>query len=118
MFAPEQPTGTGITRGTREFTTTLRFWLDRGVDGFRIDVADHLVKDLSALDGYANQEGVHEIYREWRKIGDSYPQRPIFVAELWSPPDELMRYLRPDELHTGFNFPFPCRRGRLVRCVT
>ena len=107
MFAPEQPDWNwDHPRVREEFTTTLRFWLDRGVDGFRIDVADHLVKDLSALDGYANQEGVHEIYREWRKIGDSYPQRPIFVGELWSPPDELMRYLRPDELHTGFNFPF------------
>jgi alpha-glucosidase len=107
MFAPEQPDWNwDHPRVREEFTATLRFWLDRGVDGFRIDVADHLVKDLSAMDGFSNQEGVHEIYREWRKLGDSYPQRPIFVGELWASPDQLMRYLRPDELHTGFNFPF------------
>ncbi|HCT81009.1 MAG TPA: alpha-glucosidase [Micromonosporaceae bacterium] len=93
-------------RVREEFLTTLRFWLDRGVDGFRIDVADHLVKDLSVLDGWRNQDGVHEIYREWRKVADTYPQQPIFVGELWAEREEFLRYLRPDELHTGFNFPF------------
>jgi alpha-glucosidase len=107
MFAPEQPDWNwDHPRVREEFITMLRFWLDRGVDGFRIDMADHLVKDLSAIDGYNNQEAVHEIYREWRKLGDSYPQQPIFVGELWTSPDQLTRYLRPDELHTGFNFPF------------
>ncbi|WP_117209726.1 glycoside hydrolase family 13 protein [Allorhizocola rhizosphaerae] len=108
MFAPEQPDWNwDHPRVREEFDATLRFWLDRGVDGFRIDVADHLVKDLSAMDGYRNQEGVHEIYREWRKVAESYPQKGIFVGELWDPdPVSFARYLRPDELHTGFNFAF------------
>jgi alpha-glucosidase len=105
MFASEQPDWNWENPLVRqEFETTLRFWLDRGVDGFRVDVADHLVKDLSAPGGYFNQEGVHEIYRSWRKIADGYPQRGIFVGELWTP--DLLDYLRPDELHTGFNFAF------------
>ncbi|GAB4048267.1 glycoside hydrolase family 13 protein [Catellatospora paridis] len=118
MFAPEQPDWNWDHPAVREdFQTTLRFWLDRGVDGFRIDVADHLVKDptLPDLAGlgpdvirpWRDQEGVHEIYRDWRKIADSYPQRGVFVGELWDDdPDRFTRYLRPDELHTGFNFPF------------
>ncbi len=107
MFAAEQPDWNWEhPRVHEEFQTTLRFWLDRGVDGFRIDVADHLVKDLTALGGWANREGVHEIYREWRKIADPYPQRPVFVGELWAERDEFLKYLRPDELHTGFNFAF------------
>jgi alpha-glucosidase len=107
LFAAEQPDWNWEhPRVREEFLTTLRFWLDRGVDGFRIDVADHLVKDLTASDGWTNQEGVHEIYREWRKVADTYPQRPVFVGELWAERDEFLRYLRPDELHTGFNFAF------------
>ncbi|MFC7243927.1 glycoside hydrolase family 13 protein [Catellatospora aurea] len=118
MFAPEQPDWNWDNPAVPEdFQTTLRFWLDRGVDGFRIDVADHLVKDPALPDvatlgpnvirPWRDQEGVHEIYREWRKIADSYPQRGVFVGELWDDdPDRFTRYLRPDELHTGFNFPF------------
>jgi alpha-glucosidase len=118
MFAPQQPDWNWDHPAVREdFATTLRFWLDRGVDGFRIDVADNLVKEPTLPDfgtmplgvpaPWADQEGVHEIYREWRKIADSYPQQAIFVGELWLPdPERFARYLRPDELHTGFNFPF------------
>ncbi|WP_155372336.1 glycoside hydrolase family 13 protein [Catellatospora vulcania] len=118
MFAPEQPDWNWDNPAVPEdFQATLRFWLDRGVDGFRIDVADHLVKDPALPDlatlrpdvirPWRDQEGVHEIYREWRKIADSYPQRGVFVGELWDDdPDRFTRYLRPDELHTGFNFPF------------
>ncbi len=108
MFDPGQPDWNwDHPRVREEFDATLRFWLDRGVDGFRIDVADHLVKDLAAMDGYRNQDGVHEVYREWRKVAESYPQKAIFVGELWDPdPVSFARYLRPDELHTGFNFAF------------
>src|SRR5690606_24670423 len=56
---------------------------------------------------YFDQDGVHEIYREWRKILDSYPGERIGVAEAWVPSAErLARYLRPDELHQAFNFHF------------
>jgi len=105
MFAPEQPDWNWENPLVRkEFEQTLRFWFDRGVDGFRIDVADHLIKDLDSPGGYFNQVGVHDIYRSWRTIADEYPRERIFVGELWDP--DFTRYLRHDELHTGFNFAF------------
>jgi alpha-glucosidase len=55
-----------------------------------------------------DQEGVHEIYRAWRKILDSYgtPDR-ILCAEAWVRPQErAVRYVRPDEMHQAFNFDF------------
>ncbi|ALE74735.1 alpha-glucosidase [Pseudonocardia sp. EC080610-09] len=103
-----------------DFEETLRFWFDRGVDGFRIDVANSMVKepglpDLVAgvndvQDGghpYLDREGVHEVYRSWRAIADSYDPPKVFVAEAWVPdPVRLARYLRPDELQTAFGFNF------------
>ncbi|WP_026453436.1 glycoside hydrolase family 13 protein, partial [Saccharomonospora iraqiensis] len=105
-----------------EFEDILRFWLDRGVDGFRIDVAHGLVKadglpDVGRTDQagllttrelpFFDQDGVHDIYREWRKILDSYPGERIAVAEAWVPSaDRLARYLRADELHQAFNFHY------------
>jgi alpha-glucosidase len=131
MFDPGQPDWNWENpRVHEDFATTLRFWLDRGVDGFRIDVADYIVKDPAlpdvnradagvaqipdpAVDAtdkrepWRDQDGVHEIYREWRKIADSYPQEVAFVGELWiADPLRFTRYLRPDELHTAFNFAF------------
>jgi len=99
-----------------EFESVLRFWLDRGVDGFRIDVANLLIKQEGlparaslppdAPSPYEDRPEVHEIYRAWRRIADSYPGGRIFVGELWVGRESLRRYLRPDELHTGFNFPY------------
>jgi alpha-glucosidase len=98
-----------------EFADILRFWFNRGVDGFRIDVADGLVKadglpDVEDPNGrlpYSDLDGVHEIYREWRKIADSYPDKRVFVGEMWLPdPLRFAMYLRPDELHSAFNFDF------------
>jgi alpha-glucosidase len=86
------------------------------VDGFRIDVADGLVKadglpDASyPIDGplpYSDLDGVHEIYRTWRRIADSYPDQRVFVGEMWLPdPERFAMYLRRDELHSAFNFDF------------
>lgn len=124
LFAPEQPDLNWATPEVRdEFESLLRFWFDRGVDGFRIDVAHALVKDagLPDLDNplpadesnpqpdhpYWNREGVHQIYRGWRDVADSYDPPRTFVAEAWvREPERLAAYVRPDELHTTFNFPF------------
>ena len=110
-----------------EFESIIRFWLDRGVDGFRIDVAHGLVKKDGLPDGPTRQEhsgeptgnqpmwdqpGVHEVYRAWRRITDSYAvpgadADRILCAEAWvQPADAMARYLRPDELHQSFNFDF------------
>ncbi|MEE2815766.1 MAG: alpha-amylase family glycosyl hydrolase, partial [Actinomycetota bacterium] len=98
-FATEQPDLNWDNPEVREdFLTTLRFWSDRGVDGFRIDVAHMLTKDLSeplpssaelALlpqDGthpLIDRDDVHEIYAEWRKVFDSYDPPRTAVAEAW-----------------------------------
>jgi alpha-glucosidase len=121
LFTPEQPDLDWTNHEVRaEFETILRFWLDRGVDGFRIDVAHGLAKDPEMPDlagGYATSgpavEGhphwdldeVHDVYRAWRRVTDSYPGDRMFVAEVWvQSPQRLALYLRPDELHTAFNF--------------
>ncbi|POX46059.1 glycoside hydrolase family 13 protein [Streptomyces sp. Ru72] len=140
LFAPEQPDFNWNHPAVGdEFRSILRFWLDMGVDGFRIDVAHGLVKadglpDLGAHDQlkllgndvmpFFDQDGVHEIYREWRTILDEYtkkkgPEGPssegrwwetggrIFVAEAWTPTIErTANYVRPDELHQAFNFQY------------
>ena len=106
-----------------EFDSILRFWFDRGVDGFRIDVADSMAKDASLPDvtgdpevrekyvGHPtyDQPGVHDIHRRWRTVADEYAGTPqgarVFVAEAWlSPAERLAQYVRPDELHSAFNF--------------
>jgi len=102
-----------------EFDSILRFWFDRGVDGVRIDVAHGMVKapGLPDLEPHVNQhirlgpqwdqDGVHDIFRRWRAIADSYPEPRVLVAEAWvSPPERLARYVRPDELHLAFNFEY------------
>ncbi|MDP9435975.1 MAG: glycoside hydrolase family 13 protein [Actinomycetota bacterium] len=108
-----------------EFEAVLRFWLDRGVDGFRVDVAHGLVKaeglpdwdcaqellqganDAGERPPFWDQEGVHEVYRAWRTVLDSYDGDRMAVAEAWvTPPERLLRYVRPDELQQAFNFDF------------
>ncbi|WP_333769459.1 glycoside hydrolase family 13 protein [Streptomyces sp. IBSBF 2435] len=123
LFAPEQPDFNWDHPAVHEeFRSVLRFWLDLGADGFRIDVAHGLVKaaglpdighseQLSLLGSspmpYFDQDGVHEIYRGWRRILDEYPGDRIGVAEAWTPTIERAAlYLRPDELHQAFNFEY------------
>ncbi|MFD9226150.1 glycoside hydrolase family 13 protein [Streptomyces sp. NPDC060064] len=123
LFAPEQPDFNWEHPAVAdEFRSILRFWLDMGVDGFRIDVAHGLVKapglpDIGGSDQlkllgsdvmpFFDQDGVHEIYRAWRKILDEYPGDRIAVAEAWTPTVErTANYVRPDELHQAFNFQY------------
>jgi alpha-glucosidase len=123
LFAPEQPDFDWTNPEIHaEFTDILRFWLDLGVDGFRIDVAHGMVKADGLPDvGHAgqvamlgnavlpffDQDGVHEIHRSWRRLLDSYEGERIGVAEAWAPtPERLARYVRPDELHQAFNFHY------------
>jgi alpha-glucosidase len=112
LFAPEQPDFNWEHPAVAdEFRSVLRFWLDLGADGFRVDVAHGLVKaaGLPDLGGGANpcfdQDGVHDIYRAWRRILDEYPGERIAVAEAWAPTlDRVANYVRDDELHQAFNF--------------
>jgi alpha-glucosidase len=122
LFAPAQPDLNWDHAEVRaEFEEVLAFWFDKGVDGFRIDVAHGLVKTPGLpdrgkpTDGVQHttphpawdQDGVHEVYRGWRAVANRYAPERIFIAEAWVPSNErLARYLRPDELHTAFQFDF------------
>ncbi|MEV5646016.1 glycoside hydrolase family 13 protein [Streptomyces flaveolus] len=114
LFTPEQPDLNWAHPDVRhEHEDILRFWFDRGVAGVRIDSAALLVKDPALADfeegvdphPYIDQDELHDIYRAWRSIADEYGG--VFVGEVWLPDAErFARYLRPDELHTAFNFNF------------
>jgi alpha-glucosidase len=100
------------------FDQVMRFWFDRGVDGFRIDVAHGHFKaaglpdqpdsgDGAPAHNYAmwDQPEVHDIYRAWRAIGREYTPEKYLIGEIWVPSaDRLADYLRPDELHDAFSF--------------
>jgi alpha-glucosidase len=121
LFAAEQPDLNWHHPEVRaDFEATLRFWLDRGVDGFRVDVAHGLFKDLSGPNAASDstegslredsvpmwdREEVHQIYRDWRQILDSYPGDRVMVGEVWlARPERVARYVRADEMHLAFNF--------------
>jgi alpha-glucosidase len=118
-----------------QFRDVLRFWLDRGVDGFRVDVAHGMIKakglpdytppaDGGSMGGatplepgvvaepvagapYWAQDGVHDIYRDWRLVLDEYDGDRILAAEAWVDPlDRVAEWVRPDEMHQAFNFAY------------
>ncbi|NEC63076.1 glycoside hydrolase family 13 protein [Streptomyces sp. SID9727] len=131
LHAPEQPDLNWRDPKVRDaFTDVLRHWLDRGVDGFRVDVAHALFKAEGLPDAgpgqhtdplrnhlmpYYDQEELHPLYREWRALLDTHPAPPgavaprdrVMVAEsAVFDPARLARYIRPDEMHQAFNFAF------------
>lgn len=120
LFAPEQPDLNWADEEVRaDFLRTLAFWADRGVDGFRIDVAHALAKDLTEplpsqaeLDAHIgdgthplqDRDEVHDIYREWRHLFDRYDPPRTAVAEAWVPAHRRARYASPQGLGQAFNF--------------
>ncbi|WP_285465376.1 alpha-amylase family glycosyl hydrolase [Agromyces sp. NBRC 114283] len=104
----------------REHEEILRFWFDRGVAGVRIDSAAQLMKhpelpDYPAEPGpgehpHIDRDELHELYRSWRRIAESYDDPRVLVGEIWLPDAQrFAAYLRPDEMHTAFNFDFMTR---------
>lgn len=111
-----------------EFERILRFWLDRGVDGIRIDVAHGLFKapglpDQQLAPGESadpgeslitqrpshtpmwNQPEVHEVYRHWHQLLAAYDGDRMAIAEAWvRDPEDIADFVRPDELQQAFNF--------------
>lgn len=121
LFAAEQPDLNWEHPEVRaDFLQTLRFWSDRGVDGFRVDVAHALVKNLSepfpskttlprqsesnGAHPLWDQDGVHEIYREWRTVLNEYDPPRSAVAEAFVPAARRARYASADGLGQAFNF--------------
>jgi alpha-glucosidase len=117
-FLREQPDLNWWSEDVRAaFDEILRFWLDRGIAGFRIDVAHGIVKDRQLRDNpdpavstfNANREDVHEVFRRWRRLVDDYEPPRVLLGETWVL--EIERLARfygsgEDELHLAFNFPF------------
>lgn len=121
LFAPEQPDLDWDHPDVgADLEQTLRFWLDLGVDGFRIDVAHGLAKPegLPDLDDDVevgqmivderdvrwDRPGVHDVHRRIREVVDEYPGTALF-GEVWvGPVERFAAYLRPDELHFAFHF--------------
>ncbi|SFK49844.1 glycoside hydrolase family 13 protein [Geodermatophilus ruber] len=139
LFAPEQPDLDWSDPAVQEeFDAVLRFWFDRGVDGVRVDAAPAMAKVAGLPDAghgpgalfesrswvgnpHWDVDAVHEILRRWRRIGDGYAGDRLFVAEaVVNGPERLSRYVRPDEMHTAFNFDYlkvPWDAGRLRAVV-
>jgi alpha-glucosidase len=119
LFAPEQPDLDWHNETVqRDFEEVLRFWLGRGVDGFRIDVAQGLFKDQSFTEmeepdpptwhadwvTAVNQPDLHPLYRRWRRLADGYDGDRIYVGEIVLENQERVAdYVRPDELQLAFN---------------
>src|SRR5690349_13009983 len=132
LFAPEQPDLNWTHPDVwAEHEDVLRFWFDRGAAGVRIDSAALLVKDPELTEErpdsgpgehpFTDRETLHDIYRRWRAIADGYDEQRVLVGEIWLPDAErFARYLRPDELHTAFNFDFlrcPWDAGRMRESI-
>ena len=122
LFAPEQPDFNWKNADVRaDFEKTIRFWADRGVDGFRVDVAHSLAKEIAPpYPDYPNYtpesipvDGSHqlfdrdelmEIYKDWRKVFNSYDPPKFAVAEANAPVERRGRYAKEETLGQAFSF--------------
>lgn len=121
LFTKEQPDFNWDNPEVNQyFLDTLRFWSDRGVDGFRIDVAHALKKNLNPLpdresfalsamkadgsDPLFDRDEVHDVYSEWRKVFNEYDPPRVAVAEAWVHPNRVARYASEEGLGQSFNF--------------
>jgi alpha-glucosidase len=125
------------------FEDVLRFWLDRGVDGFRVDVAHGLLKEESLRDQIApeqptgtgamvervlndepmwDQPEVHDVYRRWHRVLAEYDGDRMCVAEAWTQtPESMARFVRSDEMQQSFNFDWllaPWSAGAFAKVIT
>ena len=112
-----------------EFETILRFWFERGIAGFRVDVAHGLYKDAQLRDNprvlstdhpairraqlrpvySSHRPEVHQVYQRWRQIADSYEPQRALLGETWEfDYERFAAYYGGEkpELHLNFNFPF------------
>ncbi|MCW2782800.1 MAG: alpha-glucosidase [Marmoricola sp.] len=132
LFAPGQPDlNWDHPDVRREHEEILRFWFDRGVAGIRIDSAALLAKDAALPEvteahdpgshPYVDRDELQGIYRSWRRIAESYGADRVLIGEIWLPDaDRFARYLRPDVLHSAFNFDFltaPWEAGKLRQSI-
>ncbi|TMD73622.1 MAG: alpha-amylase [Chloroflexi bacterium] len=120
LFAPEQPDLNWWHPAVPvEFERILKFWLERGADGFRIDVAAALFKRKDLADrpliadrvtgaarfdsafGIIDQPQLHDVYRRWRQIATEYQPDRVLVGEIFDP-RRHSRYIVPDQLHMAF----------------
>ncbi|WP_239437243.1 alpha-amylase family glycosyl hydrolase [Arthrobacter alpinus] len=122
LFSPGQPDWNWRNPAVGDyFDDVLRFWFDKGVDGLRIDVAHALFKadglpdtpaTLEMVDGLranpqvSDQEEVHDVYRRWRTLANSYQPHRLLVGEVNLEPARAARYTRPDEMQQTFAFAF------------
>ncbi|MFK0172923.1 glycoside hydrolase family 13 protein [Streptomyces sp. NPDC090306] len=118
LFAPEQPDLNWNNPKVREeHESVLRFWFDLGADGVRIDSATMPAKDPELPDfdpasppvphPYIDRDDVHSIYRAWREVAAAYSPPRALIGEVWlADPVRFAHYLRPDEMHTAFNFDY------------
>ncbi|WP_435739079.1 glycoside hydrolase family 13 protein [Cellulosimicrobium sp. PMB13] len=122
VFAPEQPDlNWNHPDVRREHEEILRFWFDRGAAGIRIDSAAQLVKDPAlpvvvpahtapGEHPHVDRDELHDIYRAWRAVAQSYDEPRVLIGEVWlADRARFAQYLRPDEMHTAFNFDFMAR---------
>jgi alpha-glucosidase len=107
LFLPQQPDLNWVNGEVRDgFEKIFRFWFDRGIAGFRIDVVHELVKDPPE---HPDLPEIHEVIKSWRKLARSQDPERLLVGETWVMELERLATFYgdgSDELHLAFNFPF------------